>query len=54
MLKLRAPIFAAALFGLAGITAQPAIAADEETLAALDAQLPGDLVNDPSRIDWQS
>ncbi len=54
MLKLRATIFAAALFGLAGITAQPAIAADEETLAALDAQLPGDLVNDPSRIDWQS
>lgn len=23
-------------------------------LEALDAQLPGDLVNDPSRIDWQS
>jgi len=28
--------------------------AQEADLASLDAQLPGDLVNDPSRIDWES
>ena len=27
---------------------------DEKALKALDEQLPGSLVNDPSRIDWQS
>ncbi len=37
-----------------GLSAAPATAQDDEALAALDAQLPGDLVNDPSRIDWQS
>ncbi len=33
---------------------QSAFARDDEALKALDDQLPGVLVNDPSRIDWQS
>ena len=51
-------LFCLATAGLvaAGIAfaAAPATAQDRAALAALDAQLPGDLVNDPSRIDWQS
>ena len=31
-----------------------ALTQDNASLSELDAQLPGDLVNDPSRIDWQS
>jgi len=48
------PIMAAGLVGLAAVSTAPAIAQDRAALEALDAQLPGDLVNDPSRIDWQS
>jgi len=44
---------AACLFAIGAITSAPA-AAQEADLAALDAQLPGDLVNDPSAIDWES
>ncbi|EAQ27870.1 hypothetical protein NAP1_09757 [Erythrobacter sp. NAP1] len=45
----------AVLMGLAWIASpQIATAQSEDEVAALDAQLPGDLVNDPSRIDWQS
>jgi hypothetical protein len=36
------------------LSAPPAAAQTEAELKALDEQLPGDLVNDPSRIDWQS
>lgn len=36
------------------LTAAPASAQSSADLKALDAQLPGTLVNDPSRIDWQS
>ncbi|WP_299192269.1 hypothetical protein [uncultured Erythrobacter sp.] len=54
-MKLRAfPLAMAAMLGLAGLSQAPASAQDSDALAALDAQLPGDLVNDPSRIDWQS
>lgn len=35
-------------------SAAPLAAQDREALKALDAQLPGELANDPSRIDWQS
>jgi hypothetical protein len=47
-------IFAAAL--LAG-TALPAPAADDDAAAALaqlDASLPGDLINDPTSLDWST
>lgn len=48
-------VFAAACaLSLGGLIAVPATSQNEDALAALDAQLPGDLVNDPSRIDWQS
>ena len=52
----RAPSIAAAagILALVGLTPYSAAAQDEAQLAALDEQLPGDLVNDPSRIDWQS
>ena len=45
-----------AAFLLAAGTAlsAPAVGQDKAALKALDEQLPGDLVNDPSRIDWQS
>lgn len=37
------------------LVATPSIAQDNRAaLAELDRQVPGDLVNDPSRIDWQS
>ena len=45
---------AAGLLAAASLAAAPAAAQDDEVLSALDEQLPGDLVNDPSRIDWQS
>ncbi|MFU7528998.1 hypothetical protein [Qipengyuania sp. ASV99] len=45
---------AAGALASAGLAAHPAMAQDEAALEALDAQLPGDLVNDPSAIDWQS
>ncbi len=44
---------AACLFAIGAIASGPAVA-QEADLAALDAQLPGDLVNDPSAIDWES
>ncbi|QUL37823.1 hypothetical protein [Erythrobacter sp. JK5] len=46
--------WAAGALVIAAVAAAPGIAQDKDALAALDAQLPGDLVNDPSRIDWQS
>ncbi|TRD11803.1 hypothetical protein FGU71_08000 [Erythrobacter insulae] len=45
---------AALCLAAAGLIAAPAAAQDSPELKALDAQLPGDLVNNPSRIDWQS
>lgn len=45
---------AACLLATGSIVAAPVFAQDRDALKALDAQLPGDLVNDPSRIDWQS
>ncbi len=45
---------AAGLLAVTGIAVAPATAQDSEALKAFDEQLPGDLVNDPSRIDWQS
>ena len=36
------------------VTPRQTLAQDSEALKALDEQLPGELVNDPSRIDWQS
>lgn len=42
-------------FGAFAVTTTPVAAQQQKAdLKALDAQLPGDLVNDPSRIDWQS
>lgn len=53
-----AAIAATSLFAigltLAAPAAEPAVAQDKAALKELDRQLPGDLVNDPSRIDWQS
>ncbi len=45
---------AASILALAGLAPQNGAAQDNAQLEALDEQLPGDLVNDPSRIDWQS
>ena len=45
---------AALLLSATGIAAAPLAAQDAAALNELDAQLPGDLVNNPSRIDWQS
>lgn len=47
---------AAALACLALTLATPPLSAKEgnSALEALDAKLPGELVNDPSRIDWES
>ena len=47
-------IGAAALLASAAVIAVPASAQSDAELKKLDAQLPGTLVNDPSRIDWQS
>lgn len=49
-------IGAACVLAMGGtvMTAAPAAAQSSADLKALDAQLPGTLVNDPSRIDWQS
>lgn len=49
-----ATLAAAVLLGTSAITFAPLGAQNRTALEALDAQLPGDLVNDPSRIDWQS
>lgn len=49
-----ATLAAAALLGTSAIAIAPVGAQNRAALEALDAQLPGDLVNDPSRIDWQS
>lgn len=54
-MKLRFKALVSALAISAAVTGvAPAHAQDQAALEALDAQLPGDLVNDPSRIDWQS
>lgn len=53
-MKLRGTALAAGLLALMGWSNAPVAAQDNEALEALDAQLPGDLVNDPSRIDWES
>ncbi|MCK0127370.1 hypothetical protein [Erythrobacter sp. F6033] len=45
---------AALLLGTASLMSAPLAAQDSDELKQLDAQLPGDLVNNPSRIDWQS
>ncbi|GMN02132.1 hypothetical protein [Erythrobacter sp. MTPC3] len=45
---------AAAILSCTAIFAPPSAAQDDAAIRALDDQLPGDLVNDPSRIDWQS
>ena len=46
---------ASAVLLLAGsIGSTSAAAQDSDALEELDRQLPGELVNDPSRIDWQS
>lgn len=46
---------AALLIAATGVIAAPLAAQESpEALKELDAQLAGDLVNDPSRIDWQS
>ncbi|QIG54529.1 hypothetical protein G6N82_10525 [Altererythrobacter sp. BO-6] len=42
------------LAAIAGISAAPLAAQDSAALKQLDAQLPGVLVNDPSRLDWDS
>lgn len=44
----------AVLLSCAAAFSVPAASQDEAAIRALDDQLPGDLVNDPSRIDWQS
>ncbi|BDI60947.1 hypothetical protein [Qipengyuania nanhaisediminis] len=58
MRPLRHPFRALATLAVASLAlpfiAGTAAAQDSAALEALDAQLPGDLVNDPSRIDWQS
>lgn len=47
-------IGAACLLAAGSFAAAPLTAQDKQALKELDAQLPGNLVNDPSRIDWQS
>lgn len=47
-------LFAALGISLAAAAPQATHAQDSDALRALDEQLPGDLVNDPSRIDWES
>ena len=53
---LRAAILAAFGLALAAISLPQAVLAQssKQALEQLDAQLPGDLVNDPSRLDWES
>ena len=45
---------AVGLVALFGISAVPLAAQDSAALKQLDAQLPGTLVNDPTRLDWES
>jgi len=47
------PIIAVAALALIGLSAAP-LSADQNVIAELDAQLPGTLVNDPTRLDWES
>ena len=47
------PTIAVAALALIGLSAAP-LSADQNVLAELDAQLPGTLVNDPTRLDWES
>lgn len=47
------PVFAAAALVAASLESTAAFANQDE-LAQLDAALPGDLVNDPTRLDWES
>lgn len=47
-------VAAAIALATGAVTAAPLGAQDRAALKKLDAQLPGDLANDPSRIDWQS
>ncbi len=46
-------IGAVCILASATCLAPQAMAQSETDLAALDAQLPGELVNDPSRMDWE-
>ncbi|MDA0819272.1 MAG: hypothetical protein O3C52_01760 [Proteobacteria bacterium] len=47
------PTIAVAALALIGLSAAP-LSADQNVIAELDAQLPGTLVNDPTRLDWES
>ena len=53
-LKRLTAIAAAITLAGASLFTSPLAAQNDEALEALDAQLPGNLVNNPSRIDWQS
>ncbi len=50
----RGAILGACLCLASGMLVSPASANDDAVLKALDDQLPGDLVSDPTRIDWES
>ena len=46
-------VFAVAALAVAGAVSPPVLA-NQDALEQLDAQLPGELVNDPTRLDWES
>ena len=46
-------VFAVAALAIAGAVSPP-VSANQNALEQLDAQLPGELVNDPTRLDWES
>ncbi|RGP41215.1 hypothetical protein BPTFM16_01511 [Altererythrobacter insulae] len=46
-------VFAVAALAVAGAVSPPVLAT-QNALEQLDAQLPGELVNDPTRLDWES
>ena len=46
-------VFAVAALAIAGAVSPPVLA-NQNALEQLDAQLPGELVNDPTRLDWES
>ncbi len=46
-------IFGAVVLASAALGSSP-VMANQDELAELDSQLPGTLVNDPSRLDWES